>query len=69
MSRILFATRLYEALIDDEALLDELGHSTRALAEEDEAGKRWSRDKAYKGYTSYASLTDLPRRDPAFNEL
>ena len=30
------------------------------------AGRRWSRDKGYKGYTSYASLNDLPRRDPAF---
>jgi hypothetical protein len=33
------------------------------------AGRRWSRDKAYKGYTSYASLNDLPKRDPAFAEL
>ena len=33
------------------------------------AGKRWSRDKGYRGYTSYASLNDLPRRDPAFADL
>ena len=32
-------------------------------------GKRWSRDNGYKGYTSYASLNDLPRRDPAFADL
>ena len=69
MSRTLFATRLYEAVIDDEALLGELAHSIRSLAEDDEAGKRWSRDKGYSGYTSYASLNDLPRRDPAFDEL
>ena len=56
MSRTLFATRLYEAMIDDEQLLDELAHSIRSLADDDEAGKRWSRDKGYKGYTSYASL-------------
>ena len=69
MSRTLFATRLYEAMIDDGALLDELSHSIRSLAEDDEAGKGWSRDKGYKGYTSYASLNDLPKRDPAFGDL
>ena len=69
MSRNLFATRLYETLLDDEQLLGELAHSIRSLAEDDEAGKRWSRDKGYKGYTSYASLNDLPKRDPAFAEL
>ena len=69
MSRILFATRLYEALIDDPALLGELAHSIRTLANDDEAGRRWSRDKGYRGYTSYASLNDLPRRDPVFADL
>lgn len=69
MSRTLFATRLYEAMIDENAVLDELAHSIRSLAEDDEAGKRWSRDKGYKGYTSYASLDDLPKRDPAFADL
>jgi len=69
MSRTLFATRLYEAMIEDEQLLGELAHSIRSLAGDDEAGKRWSRDKGYNGYTSYASLNDLPKRDPAFAEL
>ena len=69
MSRTLFATRLYEAMIDDGELLDELAHSIRSLAEDDEAGRSWSRQKGYKGYTSYASLNDLPRRDPAFADL
>lgn len=69
MSRTLFATKLYEAVIGDDELLAELAHSIRSLAEDDEAGKRWSRDKGYKGYTSYASLNDLPKRDPAFAEL
>ena len=67
--RSLFVTRLYQAAIEDEELLGELGHSIRTFALDDEAGKRWSRDKGYKGYTSYASLNDLPRRDPAFDEL
>ena len=69
MSRTLFATRLYEAHIDDEALLAELAHSIRSFAEDDEAGLRWSREKGYRGYTSYASLNDLPRRDPGFADL
>jgi len=68
-TRSLFATRLYEAAIDDQALLDELAHSIRTLAADDAAGKRWSRDKGYKGYTSYASLNDLQRRDPAFADV
>jgi conserved hypothetical protein len=69
MSRTLFATRLYEAMIEDEELLGELAHSIRSLADDDGAGRRWSREKGYKGYTSYASLNDLPKRDPAFAEL
>jgi uncharacterized protein (TIGR02466 family) len=69
MTRSLFATRLYQDVIADETLLGELAHSIRSLAEDDAAGKRWSRDKGYKGYTSYASLNDLPKRDPTFAEL
>ena len=68
-SRSLFVTRLYEAELGDPALLEELAHSIRSLAADDGAGRRWSRDKGYKGYTSYASLDDLPRRDPAFADL
>lgn len=67
--RSLFATRLYEAMIEDRALLGDLAHSIRTLAADDVAGRRWSRDKGYRGYTSYASLNDLPRRDPAFAQL
>ncbi|MEA1071499.1 TIGR02466 family protein [Sphingomonas sp. LY160] len=67
--RELFATPLYEAEIADETLLDELAYSIRTLAADDGAGRRWSREKSYKGYTSYASLDDLPRRDPAFADL
>jgi uncharacterized protein (TIGR02466 family) len=67
--RSLFATRLYEAELRDETLLAELAHSIRSLAEDDEAGRRWSRENRYAGYTSYASLNDLPKRDPAFADL
>ncbi|MCY7281781.1 MAG: hypothetical protein LH610_13000 [Sphingomonas bacterium] len=68
-SRCLFVTQLYEAELGDPELLDELAHSIRSLATDDHAGRRWSREKSYKGYTSYASLNDLPRRDPAFADL
>lgn len=67
--RTLFATSLYEAELGDIALLDELAHSIRSLAKDDAAGRAWCRDHVYAGYTSYASLDDLPRRDPAFAEL
>lgn len=67
--RSLFATRFYEADLGDEALLRRLDRACRSLAAEDEAGRRWSRAHQYRGYTSYASLNDLPARDPDFAEL
>jgi uncharacterized protein (TIGR02466 family) len=69
MTRSLFPTLLYEAELDDPALLDDLARSIRSLAEDDGAGRRWSTEHRYAGYTSYASLNDLPRRDPAFGDL
>jgi uncharacterized protein (TIGR02466 family) len=65
-SRSLFATLLYESEVGDPALLHELAHSIRSLAADDDAGRNWSREHRYPGYTSYASLNDLPKRDPAF---
>jgi uncharacterized protein (TIGR02466 family) len=67
--RSLFVTKLYEADLGDDDLLAELAHSICSLAREDEAGRRWSKEHCYAGYTSYASLNDLPKRDPAFREL
>ena len=67
--RALFATSLYEADLGDAVLLADLAHSIRSLANDDQAGRAWCRDHDYRGYTSYASLNDLPRRDPAFAEL
>jgi uncharacterized protein (TIGR02466 family) len=67
--RTLFVTRLYEAMIDKPDLLDEIDHSVRMLAEEDRAGRAWSKAHGYRGYTSYASLNDLPARDPVFSDL
>ena len=69
MTRSLFATRLYEADLGDNAHLEGLAHSIRTLAQDDGAGIRWSKEHRYAGYTSYASLNDLPKRDPAFADL
>jgi uncharacterized protein (TIGR02466 family) len=67
--RSLFATLLYEREIADGELLSALAQSIRAIAADDRAGRRWSKKHGYAGYTSYASLNDLPKRDPDFREL
>ncbi|HEX9932631.1 MAG TPA: TIGR02466 family protein [Allosphingosinicella sp.] len=68
-SRSLFATRFYEGELGDASLLAELEDACRALAQGDEAGRRWSKAHGYRGYTSYASLNDLTQRDPRFADL
>ena len=67
--RTLFATPFYESQLGSEALVAELDHSCRSLARDDAAGRSWSKANGYPGYTSYASLGDLPLRDPAFADL
>lgn len=67
--RTLFATRFSETALNDDALLAELGDACRDLAAQDRAGQAWSKAHGYRGYTSYASLDDLPARDPRFAEL
>jgi len=67
--RPLFASLLYQEQLGDDALVAELEASCLALAEQDMAGRRWAKEHGYKGYTSYASLDDLPVRDPAFGDL
>lgn len=67
--RTLFVTSLYEANLGAEAPISELAHSIRSLADDDVAGQNWSRENHYPGYTSYASLNDLPRRDPTIADL
>src|SRR5438105_14928997 len=69
MMRRLFVSQLYEAEIADAGLLSDVARSIRSFAAEDQAGRRWSREHHYHGYTSYASLNDLPKRHPAFAEV
>jgi uncharacterized protein (TIGR02466 family) len=72
-TRTLFVTRLYEAsLADDpgfEAFNSELAGACEMLAREDGAGRAWCKARGYGGYTSYASLNDLPTRASVFGAL
>jgi uncharacterized protein (TIGR02466 family) len=68
-TRSLFATRFYQGQLAHPELVAELDEACRMLAREDAAGRRWSKAHGYRGYTSYASLNDLPARDPRFDDL
>ena len=68
-TRQLFPTHFYEDQLGDATLLAELDASCRQLAVDDRAGRAWAKAHGYRGYTSYASLDDLPRRDPAIAAL
>ena len=66
----LFPTQLYRA---DHAvsagLNSELEVVALSLSHDDVAGLRWCEKHGYPGYTSFASLNDLPMRLPAFKKL
>ena len=65
----LFATRLYHAPLGLSLNQDELHNSCIAIAEDDSAGQTWCDENNFPGYTSYASLTDLPWRFPIFADI
>ena len=69
----MFVTPLYRAKLNDLAKkkvsYDELRDTCIAIAEDDEAGQEWCEREGYPGYTSYASLDDLPWRAPIFGDL
>jgi uncharacterized protein (TIGR02466 family) len=64
----LFVTEIYRAELG-AALVEDVARAAALLAREDTAGIAWCRRKGYAGYTSYASLDDLPWRFPAFATL
>jgi uncharacterized protein (TIGR02466 family) len=70
MARIdsFFATQIYRARLPLR-LNAELERACLVLARDDRAGQRWAKAHCYRGYTSYASLDDLPQRMPEFSEL
>jgi uncharacterized protein (TIGR02466 family) len=67
----LFVTRLYRAALSGPDGIDpaELEAACYSIAEDDEAGQAWCEENGYPGYTSYASLTDLPWRFPIFADV
>ncbi len=73
MTRDLFITRLYEASLAGEpgfaAFNADLAGACAMLAAEDKAGRAWCAANGYGGYTSYASLDDLPTRATVFADL
>jgi uncharacterized protein (TIGR02466 family) len=67
-----FATRLLRAELPSRvatSLNSELVAAIDAIRDADIAGREWSHAHGYPGYTSYASLDDLPSRDPSFGAL
>ena len=74
MSKIdsLFVTRLYHAALSELGKTpdaSELEAACLSIADDDEAGQRWCEENNFPGYTSYASLDDLPWRFPIFKDL
>jgi uncharacterized protein (TIGR02466 family) len=68
----LFVTPLYHAKLSEHGPsvdTEELEASCYSIAEDDEAGQNWCEEQGYPGYTSYASLTDLPWRFPIFADV
>ena len=71
--RTLFATEIYLSSFAEEpgfnAFNAELKQACLMLTTEDQAGQAWCKAHGYKGYTSYASLSDLPQRATVFGQL
>ncbi len=72
-TRDIFATRIYQASLASgrgfAAFNAELEAACAMISMEDRAGRAWCKAHGYGGYTSYASLDDLPRRATVFGEL
>jgi uncharacterized protein (TIGR02466 family) len=67
-----FVTPIYHSRLSelaDAPSPEDLAAACYAIAEDDEAGQDWCEENGYPGYTSYASLADLPWRFPVFADL
>lgn len=67
-----FATEIYSAPLQPRGLArmnTELAAECRQLRDYDAAGRRWSEKNYPGGYTSYASLNQLPRFSSSFAAL
>jgi uncharacterized protein (TIGR02466 family) len=71
--RFLFATPVLERSLSTDPSFEnfraELEAACHMLATEDVAGQAWCKANGYGGYTSYASLDDLPTRASVFGDL
>jgi uncharacterized protein (TIGR02466 family) len=65
----LFVTEIYQAAIGPPALAAEIARTASVMAVDDRAGIAWCARNGYPGYTSYASLNDLPWRFDVFARL
>ena len=68
----LFVTRLYRAALNEFGKAPdaaELESTCLSIANDDGAGQDWCEKHGFPGYTSYASLADLPWRFPIFKDL
>ena len=65
----LFPTQIQQKQISNPDLVAELEEACWMIEEGDQAGHDWCEREGYPGYTSYASLDDLPQRAPAFAAL
>lgn len=70
---LLFATRIHRASIAGDkgfdALNCDLEDACRMMEDEDTAGRAWSKQNSYRGYTSYSSPGELWNRATAFGDL
>jgi len=66
---LVFPTRLERTKLRDDALTEALEAACWMIEDGDQAGHDWCETEGYPGYTSYASLNDLPNRAPAFADL
>ncbi|MEQ9316204.1 MAG: TIGR02466 family protein [Henriciella sp.] len=68
-TRLLFPTHLYQSSRSEADILSDVEEACWMIEDGDQAGHDWCEEKGYPGYTSYASLDDLPERAPAFEAL
>ncbi len=64
-----FSTQVHRSNGLTESQLSALEAACWMVEEGDKAGHEWCEKEGYAGYTSYASLNDLPTRAPEFAEL
>lgn len=65
----LFQSLIQQTRIEDAEFLTDLEAACWMIEDGDSAGHDWCEREGYPGYTSYASLDDLPQRAPAFSNL